>query len=162
MDATAQPTGWFEAEVDVLGGDGVDYIGVRQGSLLSVSTTLDFAPGKHLKIDLVEDIERLDLNGRRLFTANLYDLRLSWYFTPRLFVNTVAQGQAVRNNTALYPAGTASRTRTLATQWLLGYQVNPWTVFYAGSSEGYQGIGAAGLLPEQRTFFLKASYYFHP
>lgn len=162
MDATVQPADWVEAQVDVVAGDGIDYIGVRKGSLLSVSTTLDFAPGKHLKVDLVDDIERLDLGGRRLFTANLYDLRLAWYFTPHLFVNTIAQGQLVRNDAALYPAGTPGRSRTLGTQWLIGYQVNPWTVFYAGSSEGYRGRGTAGLLPRQRTFFLKASYYFQP
>ncbi len=162
MDDTVQPAGWLKAEVDVVDGDGIDYIGVRKGGLLSVATTLDFATGRHLKFDIVDDYERLDLQGRRLFAANLFDLRLDWYFTPRLFVNTIAQGQDVHNDTALYTAPIASRTRTLATQWLIGYQANPWTVFYAGSSEGYQESGETRLLPVQRTYYLKASYYFQP
>src|SRR5579862_7671066 len=66
LDATAQPTSWLNGEVDVVGGDGVDYIGIREGELLSVATTLHFQPGTHLKIDLVEDYERLNLSGRRL------------------------------------------------------------------------------------------------
>jgi hypothetical protein len=140
----------------------VDYIGIRQGGLLSATTTLHFQPGSHLKIDLVNDYEQLDLYGKRLFTADVYDLRVAWYFTPRLFADVIAQGQDVRNNAALYPPGTLRRTGTLATQWLIGYQINPWTVFYAGSSEGYQETGNSQLVSQQRTFFVKASYYFQP
>jgi Domain of unknown function (DUF5916) len=161
MDARAQPTGWLNGEVDVVDGDGVDYTGVRKAGLLSVTTTVYFEPGKHLKIDLVDEYERLDLANARLFTANVYDLRVAWFFTSHLFADVIGQGQDIRNNTALYPASIPSHAGTLATQWLLGYQVNPWTVFYAGSSEGYQESTDGQLLPEQRTFYLKGSYYFH-
>jgi hypothetical protein len=162
MDTTTQPMRWLNGEVDVVGGDGVDYVGVRKVGLLSVTTTIYFEPGRHLKIDLVDDYERLDLSGSRLFTANVYDLRVAWYFTAHLFADAIGQGQAVRNNTVLFPPGTPPRSGTLATQWLIGYQVNPWTVFYAGSSEGYQEAADSQLIPQQRTFFLKASYYFQP
>ena len=54
--------------------------------------------------------------------ANVYDLRFAWYFTSRLFADVIGQGQAVRNDTTLYPAGTVPRTGTFATQWLIGYQ----------------------------------------
>jgi hypothetical protein len=162
MDARVQPVGWLNGEVDVVGGDGVDYVGVRKTGLLSVTGTLYIQPGKHLKIAIVDDYEQLDLSGRRLFTANVYDVRVAWYFTSRLFMNAIAQGQDVRNNTTLYPYGTPRRDGALATQWVIGYQVNPWTVFYAGSSEGYQETDDSQLVPQQRTFFLKASYYFQP
>lgn len=162
MDTTVQPVSWLNGEVDVVGGDGVDYTGVREAGLLSVNTTLYVQPGRHLKISLVDDYEQLNLAGARLFTANVYDLRFAWYFTARLFADVIGQGQDVRNNTALYSPGTAPRTGTLATQWLIGYQINPWTVFYAGSSEGYQQLADGELQPQQRTFFVKGSYYFQP
>lgn len=161
-DATTQPTGWLYAEVVVTGGDGVDYVGARKAGLFSVDTTLDLAPGRHLKIDLVDDYEQLALAGTRLFTANVYDLRVAWYFTSHFFINAIGQGQSVTNDTALFPPGTPRHSGTLATQWLVGYQVNPWTVFYAGSTEGYQASAEGQLLPQQRTFYLKASYYFQP
>ena len=162
MDAIAQPTSWLNAEVDTVTGDGIDYTGVRKGRLLSVNTTLYFEPGKHLNVALVDDYEQLDIAGTRLFTANVYDLRVSWYFTPRLFASVIGQGQDVRNNTALYTSATPPRTGTLATQYLLGYQINPWTVFYAGSSEGFEENANSQLIPQQRTFFVKGSYYFQP
>ena len=162
LDATAQPTGWLNGEIDVVAGNGVDYIGVRKGGLVSVTGTLHIQPGRHLKFDLVDHYEQLDLYGSRLYTADVYDVRVAWYFTPRLFADVIAQGQNVRNNTALYPPGTQPRTGTLATQWLIGYQINPWTVFYAGSLEGYRVNANSQLMPQQRTYFLKASYYFQP
>jgi hypothetical protein len=162
LDTTVQPVGWLNAEVDAVGGDGVDYVGVRKTGLFSITTTLHLQPGRHLKIDLVDDYERLTLAGEGLFTANVYDLRVAWYFTSRLFADVIGQGQDVRNNTALYPPGTPKRAGSLATQWLIGYQINPWTVFYAGSSEGYQEGPDSQLVPQQRTFFLKGSYYFQP
>jgi len=162
MDTTIQPVSWLNGEVDVVGGDGVDYTDARKAGLLSVNTTLYIQPGRHLKVSIVDDYEQLTLSGARLFTANVYDVRVAWYFTSRLFTDVIGQGQDVRNNTTLYPPGTAPRTGTLATQWLIGYQINPWTVFYAGSSEGYQETADGQLQPQQRTFFLKGSYYFQP
>ena len=162
VTATVQPTDWFNGQVQVVDGDGVDYLGVRKGKMLTVTTTLAVTPGRHLNVNLVNEIEDFDLDGERLFTADLYDLRIAWYFNTHLFVNAIGQEQDVRNNLSLYPAGVPRRSRNLATQWQIGYQVNPWTVFYAGSSQGFtQGPGNA-LLPEQRTYYLKASYYFQP
>jgi hypothetical protein len=162
MDTTIQPVSWLNGEVDVVGGDGVDYTDVRKAGLLSVNTTLYIQPGRHLKVSIVDDYEQLTLAGARLFTANVYDLRFAWYFTSRLFADVIGQGQSVRNNTTLNPPGTLPRNGNLATQWLIGYQINPWTVLYAGSSEGYQETTDGQLQPEQRTFFLKGSYYFQP
>jgi hypothetical protein len=162
LDATAGPAAWMNGEIDVVGGDGVDYTGIRKAQLLSVNNTFYLQPGKHLNIDLVYDYEQLNLAGQRLLTANVYDVRFAWYFTSHLFTQAIGQGQHVRNNTALYPPGTPHHTGSLATQWLIGYQVNPWTVFYAGSSEGYEETIDGELQPQQRTFFLKGSYYFQP
>ena len=162
LDATAQLTDWFNGELTVLEGDGIDYVGVREGRQLAVTTTLSIMPGRHLDISVVGEIEDFDLGNRRLFTADLYDVRIDWYFNTHLFIDTVGQEQDVRNDVALYPAGTPRRARTLATQWQVGYQVNPWTVFYAGSSAGFQQGPENALLPAQRTYYLKASYYFQP
>jgi len=162
LDTTIQPVRWLNAEVDAVDGDGVDYAGVRKAGLFLVTTTLYIQPGRHLKIDVVDEYEQLNHAGSRLFTANVYDLRVAWYFTSRLFADVIGQGQDVHNNTSLYPPGTPRYTGTLATQGLIGYQINPWTVFYAGTSEGYLESPDSQLVPQQRTFFLKASYYFQP
>ena len=162
IDATAQPTDWLNGQIDVVEGGGVDYIGVRQGRMLTVTTTLAITPGRHLTVNLVNEIENFSLANQRLFTADLYDLRLAWYFNTHLFVNAIGQEQDVRNNVALYPAGTPRRSRSLATQWQIGYQINPWTVFYAGSSQGFQQGPGNSLLPERRAYYVKVSYYFRP
>lgn len=160
LDATAQPLSWLGFELDAITGDGADYVGVRKGRLFSVVPQLTLTPGRHLKIAFVGDYERLDVAGGRLYTDDLYDLRVSWYFNPRMFVRAIGQLQDIRQNTALYPPGTASRNRSLATQWLFGYTLNPFTSLFAGFSNGYIGTGDAGLAETDREIFLKLSYAF--
>ena len=160
LDVSAQPLAWLGGEVDIVGGDGVDYIGVRKGGLLSIAPSFTFTPGSHLQAQLIGNFERLNVAGGRLYTANLYDIRLAWYFNASLFARVIAQEQDIRRNVALYPPGTTSRSRSLATQWLVGYVVNPFTAFYAGYSNGYLGTGNARLQTQQRTFFIKVSYAF--
>ena len=162
FNASAQPTDWLTGEIDLTAGDGVDHIEARKGGLLSVYADLGLTPGRHLEVDFVTNFERLNVAGGRLYTANLYDLRVAWHFTSHLYLRAIAQEQNVRHSTALYPSGTPSRTRNLATQWLVGYQLNPWTAVFAGMANGYIGTGGAGIVTQQRTYFLKASYYFQP
>lgn len=162
LNSSAQPTSWLNGEIDITTGDGVDYIGARKGQLLSIAPSFTLTPGSHLQTQLVGNFERLNINGERLYTADLYDIRVAWYFNARLFVRVIAQEQNIRRNTTLYPAGTSSRTRNIATQWLVGYVLNPFTAFYAGYSNGYLGTGNAGLETQQKTFFIKASYDFQP
>lgn len=77
-----------------------------------------------------------------------------------MFVRAIAQEQNIRRNVALYPPGTDSRTHTLATQWLFGHEINPWTSLYTGLTNGYLGTGDAGLAQQTRTWFVKLSYAF--
>lgn len=158
--ASAQPLRWLYLRLDTVGGDGIDYTGVREGGLLSIAPSLTLTPGRHLKIDLVSDFERLNVAGGRLYTANLYDVRVAWYFNSRMFVRAIAQEQNIRYNTTLYPPGMPDRSRTLATQWLFGYVLNPYTSLYAGFSNGYLGTGDAGIMQTSRQFFVKLSYAF--
>lgn len=160
LDATAQPLRWLQFQLDAITGDGADYVGARRGRLLSVAPQLTLTPGRHLQIAFVGDFERLNVIDGWLYADDLYDLRVSWYFNPRMFVRAIGQLQDIRQNTALYPPGTASRNRSLATQWLFGYTLNPFTSLYAGFSDGYIGAGDAGLVETDREVFLKLSYAF--
>ncbi|HET7307005.1 MAG TPA: DUF5916 domain-containing protein [Gammaproteobacteria bacterium] len=160
LDASAQPVSWLAFEVDTTAGDGVDYIGARKGALLSVEPSFTLAPGRHLKIEFVGNFERLNVPAGRLYTADLYDLRIAWYFNSRVFVRAIGQEQNIRHNPTLYAQSIDGHTRTLATQWLFGYVLTPWTKLFVGFANGYLGTGEAGLLQQQRTYFVKLSYDF--
>lgn len=160
LDASTQPWRWLQFGVDAIDGGGVDNVGVRQGRLLSVAPSFTLAPGPHLKISFVGDFERLDISQGRLYTADLYDLRIAWYFNSQMFVRVIGQDQDIRRNVALYPAGESGYTHQLATQLLFGYVLDPWTSFYAGTTDGYAGTDSGGLIPLTRSYFLKISYAF--
>ncbi|HET6726088.1 MAG TPA: DUF5916 domain-containing protein [Gammaproteobacteria bacterium] len=158
FDASAQPVQWLAFEVDTTGGDGVDYVGARKGGLLSIEPSFTLSVGSHLKVEFAGDYERLNIPAGRLYTANLYDLRIAWYFNSRMFVRAIGQEQNIRRNKALYPSGVESHSRSLATQWLFGYVLTPWTKLFAGFTNGYLGVGDAGFVQQGRTYFLKLSY----
>ncbi len=160
LDSSARPTAWLRMELDTTAGGAVDYAGGRKGKLLSIEPSFTLSAGRHLKIQFVGNFERLNVPGGRLYTANLYDLRIAWYFNSRMFVRAIGQEQNIRRNTALYPSNVQSRTRTLATQWLFGYVLTPWTKLFAGFTDGYLGVGQAGLVQQARTYFLKVTYDF--
>lgn len=46
LDSSARPLSWLEFELDATGGDGVDYVGVREGSLLAISPSFTLSPGR--------------------------------------------------------------------------------------------------------------------
>ena len=48
----------------------------------------------------------------------------------------------------------------LASQFLFGYMLNPWTSLFAGYTDNYLGTGDTGLVQQGRTYFLKVSYAF--
>lgn len=158
LELQTQPTSWLWLQLDATTGDGVDYVGARKGDLLSIAPSITLTPGRHLKLAFVGNFERLDVSGGRLYTTDLYDLRLAWYFNSRMFARAIAQEQDVHRNTALYPVATESRKRTLATQLLFGYELNPWTSLFAGFTNNYLGTGDVAMLQQGRTYFLKLSY----
>lgn len=160
VKAITQPWRWLQFGVDATGGGGVDNVGVRKGQLLSVAPSFTLAPGPHLNVSFVGNFQRLDIGHGRLYTADLYDLRIAWYFNSQMFVRVIGQEQDIRRNVALYPAGEPGNTRQLATQLLFGYVLNPWTSFYAGTTDGYAATDSAGLIPLTRSYFLKISYAF--
>lgn len=146
--------------LDAITGGGVDTTALRQGKLLSIAPSFTLGPGPHLQISFVGNFQRLNAPQGSLYTADLYDLRIAWYFNSRMFVRAIGQEQDIRYNVALYPPGQTDHPRQLATQFLFGYVLNPWTSFYVGTSDGYTGADNAGLVELERTYFLKMSYAF--
>ena len=69
----------------------------------------------------------------------------------------------MQRNQAEYIDPVDSRVRSLATQLLYSYKVNPQTVFFLGYSDGaFQDDSLNGLETTNRALFLKMSYAWIP
>jgi hypothetical protein len=73
------------------------------------------------------------------------------------------QDQDIERHVELYRLTTAPTSKSLGTQLLYSYKLNPQTVFFAGYSDNRIEDGATGTLePTGRTVFLKLSYAWTP
>ncbi|MCZ6746841.1 MAG: hypothetical protein O7C74_06455, partial [Acidobacteria bacterium] len=94
-----------------------------------------------------------------LFRVHAPELRVIHQFNTRAFVRAIFQYTDIRRDPSLYTAATVDeRTRTLLTQLLFTYKVNPQTALYAGYTDNQFGNDQFDLTRTDRTFFLKLSY----
>jgi hypothetical protein len=131
-----------------------------------IQPQIDWNATRHLLVRVRYTNDRLSAkDGPTIFHANLTDLRLTWQFNVRSFVRLTLQKQDVRRNVDLYSiaATTDSRTRTLASQLLYSYKLNPQTVLFAGYSDNHVEDDFTGELEKTgRAVFFKLSYAWTP
>ena len=76
--------------------------------------------------------QRLNVAGGTLFTANLSQIRVVYQFNVRMFVRAIIQYLNLTQNQALYTFPVDPETRTVFTQFLFSYKLNPQTVVFCG------------------------------
>ena len=106
-------------------------------------------------------------DGDWAFIANLSQLRAVYNFNVRTFFRAIVQYQNVERNPGKYAATVQREAKTLFTQLLLSYKVNPQTVVFLGYSDNSLGVLTQDLVRTElsrngRTFFLKLGYAWRP
>jgi hypothetical protein len=145
----------------------VDYLNARKGTQITAGPRAELKLGRHLNLNLQHSLRRLEHDGDWTFVANLSQLRAVYNFNVRSFFRAIVQYQNVERNPEKYEVAINKETRTLFTQLLFSYKVNPQTVVFIGYSDNSLGL----LTPElartditrtDRTFFLKLGYAWRP
>ncbi len=145
----------------------VDYLNARKGTQITAGPRAELKLGRHLNLNLQHSLRRLEHDGEWTFIANLSQLRAVYNFNVRSFFRAIVQYQNVERNPEKYEVAINKETRTLFTQLLFSYKVNPQTVVFIGYSDNSLGL----LTPElartditrmDRTFFLKLGYAWRP
>ena len=156
--------GEFQAHADVyvygqaVLGNQVDFANVQQGEQVRFDPGVRWNAGEHLRLNLDHSYEALDVEGGRLFTANLTQLRATYQFNNRTFVRWIGQHLDVERDPQLYAAPTDSRSRDFFNQLLFSYKINPLTVLFLGYSDTYAANADIALTQQSRTLFLKVGY----
>jgi hypothetical protein len=73
----------------------------------------------------------------------------------RTFVRVIVQYTDLDRNVELYLDPVSSKTKTLFTQFLFSYKINPQTVLFIGYSDNHPGYKGIDITRTDRTFFLK-------
>ncbi len=148
-------------------GEVIDFTNVRVGKQVTAGPQAELMLGRHLNLGLRHSLKRLAYDGSRTFTANLSQVRAVYNFNVRAFLRLVLQYESLDRNLAAYVVPVAPETRSLFTQLLFSYKVNPQTVLFLGYSDNAQGMLSPELVRTDltrtdRTFFLKLGYAWRP
>lgn len=153
-----QPTGALEAGVRLERGKAIDFVEGRRADQLRVGPQLQWKAGRHLRLRLSHDLERLEKDGSELFTAHLSQSRLVYYFSPEAFLRAIVQYRNVSMNPAMYEASVPPEREQVFGQFLFSYKVNPRTVLFTGYTDTRRATDEVSLTQTDRTFFLKLGY----
>jgi hypothetical protein len=153
-----QPTGSLQGGISLSHGDEIDYAHVRAGKYLQISPELNWKLGTHIQLAFSYLYQWLKIEGERLFLAQLPQMHFIYHLNSRAFFRAILQYQDIDRNLDLYTSDIEKNTRTLFSQLLFSYKLNPRTVLFIGYSDNYLGENDISLTQTGRTFFLKIGY----
>ncbi|HEX6899487.1 MAG TPA: DUF5916 domain-containing protein [Thermoanaerobaculia bacterium] len=157
--AEFRPTGALYVGAGATLGDTVDFAHSRAAEQIRLDPSVSYNFGKRLRVALDYHFQRLDVEGGRLFDANLAELRTVYQLNLRTFVRAIFQYERV-DRTELYTAEPGiGLEEALGSQLLFAYKLNPQTVLFVGYSDLLQGSpNEPDLTRQERTLFLKVGY----
>ncbi len=158
FDLGIRPTGWLYFSLDGTYGDRIDYDNARPGTRVRFDPYVELKPGRHLTLGLSHAFERLTVDEGRLYTANISQLRAVYCFSRRVFFRTILQYVHYDRQADLYTDSVDPVSKSLFSQLLFTYKVNPQTVIYLGYSDNHFGDQDTSLTQSDRTFFVKFGY----
>jgi hypothetical protein len=139
-------------------GEWIDFDHVRPADRTRVSGRLDLDVGRHFSFELEHLYSTLDVEGGRLFTAQVPQMTAIWQFNTRTFVRAIFQYTDIRSNQELYEDEIDEIEKDFFVQLLFSYKVNPRTVFFAGYTEGGSENQDFPMTTTGRAVFLKIGY----
>jgi hypothetical protein len=160
---SVKPSGNTNVTVNGRFGGGVDYDNGRAAaSVVNLQTSLEYRPVSRVNLWLSHNLDRLAIDGGRLYTANLIQAKGIYHVNVRTFVRAILQYTEVSRAPELYVYRVDARSKRLFSQFLFSFKLNPQTVFFAGYSDNSNGAGEAhqqiDLARQNRTFFVKLGY----
>jgi len=153
-----RPSASFFFRVDGVVGDWIDFDNVRPADQLRANALLGLDLGRHLLFELSHTYSSLDVEGGRLFVANVPQLRAIWQFNTRTFVRAIVQYTDIERNQDLYEDEVDELSRDFFTQLLFSYKLNPRTVVFVGYSESGMETQDFSMTTTNRTLFVKLGY----
>ncbi|HJT16646.1 MAG TPA: hypothetical protein VJ853_04635, partial [Thermoanaerobaculia bacterium] len=141
-------------------GRSIDFIDFRGGRGSDATLSATLRPTLHLQLDANIAVQSLNVEGRRLFTAQADRLKATYVFSRSTFLRVVGQYVRTNSNPALYAEAIPASSGDFESSVLLGYQLNWQSVLYVGYGDTRAISELGNLQNAGRELFLKASYAF--
>lgn len=157
-----RPSGALRLGTSASMGDRVDFSNNRKAFSVTVQPSAEISIGRPVTLHVSHVFQRLSVGNTQIFTANLFQVRGFYHFSTVMFVRAIVQYQNVDLNPAAYTVPVGTRQRSLFTQLLFSYKLNPQTVAFVGYSDNRSGDETVALTTQGRTFFVKLGYAIRP
>ncbi len=154
------PTRRTKFALQVNGGEEIDLDNVREGDQITIQPSFELKFGRHINWRFSYLRQAFDVDGGRLFTAQLTQTRFVYQFNVRSFVRAIVQLQDIERDPDLYFRPVNDREKDLLVQLLFSYKLNPQTVLFTGVTDNGFGNQSFGITTTDRTYFLKIGYAF--
>jgi Domain of unknown function (DUF5916)/Carbohydrate family 9 binding domain-like len=153
-----KPNGTLAFTVTSQLGDAIDFENNRPATIVLLNPIMEVKVGSHVNLNFNHTLQHLDVEGERLFSANLSQFRLLYHFNVRMFARAIFQYTDIDRDPNLYLFSVDPKTKHLFTQFLFSYKLNPQTVLFVGYSDNHIGTDEIDLTQTDRTFFMKIGY----
>ncbi|HEX7185516.1 MAG TPA: DUF5916 domain-containing protein [Thermoanaerobaculia bacterium] len=164
LEIEARPSGALNFSLNATVADTIDFAHTRAGDLLRINPGIGYNFGRHLRMTLDHDLQKVDVDDEELLELNVTQLRAVYQLNIRTFVRAVLQYMDIAYNTDLYTASDVpSEDEHLFSELLFSYKLNPQTVLFLGYSDNQLGGEIQdgqliGLTRADRTLFFKVGY----
>ena len=152
------PTRKFNLNLYAVIGKQIDFDNIRQGSHILLNPYLKYKIGRRISIDLDHAFETMQVESKRLYTANVTNFKFTYQFSRRAYLDTNLQYVEYNYNVENYLFSIAPKFKHLFTKILFSYMINPQTMLFLGYSDDHYGTLQTSLTQANRTFFLKIGY----
>ncbi|MBD1583605.1 carbohydrate binding family 9 domain-containing protein [Pseudoalteromonas sp. S16_S37] len=154
-----KPVSGLFAGLNLRTGNKVDLANNRVGQMRFARPVINLNLGKHFEVNFRHSYETLNADGAQVYTANLTDVRLTYQFNINSYLRIAVIHTDIDRNIENYIDDVDAQYKSLSTQLLYSYKLNPQTVFFAGyADKGYQDDDLSKLTKDEKTFFAKFSY----
>lgn len=162
-----QPSGALAFEFFGSVGPAIDYDNGRLADQVQLSPQIRLRVGRRVDLGVNHAWRRLSSEGETVFDANVSQLRAVYNFSPRMFVRAIVQHRSTRRDPSLYREEVDRFRRSVASQLLFSYKLNPQSVVFVGYGDARVewtdvGFRSVPLIQIDRTLFAKASYAWRP
>jgi hypothetical protein len=147
----------------ILVGKNIDFANSQLADSFVIEPNVSWNVNQHLSTRLNYKYNRLDKDGENLYVAKLADFRVTYQFSIRSFLRFSMVHFDIERNLENYSADVRDdydkTFKSLSSQLLFSYKLNPQTLFFLGYSDGgYQNDDFDKITKDNKNVFMKLSY----
>lgn len=144
-------------------GKKLDFANNRLSDVVVWEPKFNWNLNSHMQTRLSYTRSYMSYQDNEVYTANLIDFRVNYQFSIRSFLRFSLVNYDIHRNLDNYLADVRGdyneEYKSLSSQLLFSYKVNPQTLFFIGYSDGgYQDDDLSKLTKNNRSVFMKLSY----